>query len=333
MPVTHPSSTVSSPAYGKLSVNGKFAKSLAVGLAYRYGFNSQEKDDEIYGTGNSYTAEYWQYDARLGRRWNLDPVVKPWESGYAALSCSPIVFVDPNGDADYYTASGKWIGTDGKNDNEIFVVCDRKLIKDVKNTSKQGNYYEVDIQSDRSVLRIPPQNVREKAIEQYKETYKNGYETGGHSHGSEVTIWDIGTRLQQISETISAAGIIPFLVNGQNGLPKFDELDFYWHSHPQSSNPTPGPSDITIDSKTGKRYKGDIGYHGDILGWGYKTNAFVMDSGKVFYYDEKGVRGSSMNLFRFLGMGSDKRGKTYKQFKKMGGDIYDIVPDASQDLT
>jgi hypothetical protein len=31
---------------------------------YRYGFNGQEKDDEIAGIGNSYTAEFWQYDSR-----------------------------------------------------------------------------------------------------------------------------------------------------------------------------------------------------------------------------------------------------------------------------
>ena len=40
---------------------------------YRYGFQNQEKDDEIKGEGISYTAEYWEYDSRLGRRWNLDP--------------------------------------------------------------------------------------------------------------------------------------------------------------------------------------------------------------------------------------------------------------------
>ncbi|NQY09955.1 MAG: hypothetical protein HRT71_10645, partial [Flavobacteriales bacterium] len=50
--------------------------------SYRYGFNGQEKDDEIKGNGNSYTAQYWQYDPRLGRRWNTDPVVKANWSGY-----------------------------------------------------------------------------------------------------------------------------------------------------------------------------------------------------------------------------------------------------------
>lgn len=62
--------------------------------------NGQEKDDEIVGSGNMYTAEYWEYDARLGRRWNRDPVDKPWMSPYHAFSNKPIMNVDPNGATD-----------------------------------------------------------------------------------------------------------------------------------------------------------------------------------------------------------------------------------------
>jgi len=64
---------------------------------YRYGFQGQEKDDEIAGEGNSYTAQFWQYDSRLGRRWNVDPVVKTHESPYAAFANSPIWIIDPSG--------------------------------------------------------------------------------------------------------------------------------------------------------------------------------------------------------------------------------------------
>ncbi|MBS1936562.1 MAG: hypothetical protein JSS84_01955 [Bacteroidetes bacterium] len=56
------------------------------------------KDDEVYGaTGTSYTAEFWQYDARVGRRWNLDPVDQVSISNYAAFGLNPIINVDPNG--------------------------------------------------------------------------------------------------------------------------------------------------------------------------------------------------------------------------------------------
>ncbi|GGH68071.1 RHS repeat-associated core domain-containing protein [Phaeocystidibacter marisrubri] len=74
---------------------------------YGYGFQGQEKDDEISGSGNSYTAMYWQYDSRLGRRWNTDPVVKYHESPYACFANSPIWIIDPNG-ADSVKVGGVW---------------------------------------------------------------------------------------------------------------------------------------------------------------------------------------------------------------------------------
>ena len=66
--------------------------------SYRYGFNGMEKGDEISGSGNSYTAEYWQYDSRLGRRWNQDPKPNISISNYAAFANNPILFSDPLGD-------------------------------------------------------------------------------------------------------------------------------------------------------------------------------------------------------------------------------------------
>ena len=65
--------------------------------AYFFGFNGMEKDDEVSGNGNSYTAEFWQYDSRLGRRWNIDPIFKEHESPYACFANNPIWFGDPNG--------------------------------------------------------------------------------------------------------------------------------------------------------------------------------------------------------------------------------------------
>ncbi len=68
---------------------------------YRYGFNGFEKDNEIYGAGRSYTAEFWQYDSRLGRRWNVDPLAShPNQIGmspYSAFWNNPLRFTDPDG--------------------------------------------------------------------------------------------------------------------------------------------------------------------------------------------------------------------------------------------
>ena len=65
---------------------------------YRYFFNGQEADNEVYGEGVSLSAEFWQYDSRLGRRWNVDPVFKEYESPYACFAENPVFFADDNGD-------------------------------------------------------------------------------------------------------------------------------------------------------------------------------------------------------------------------------------------
>lgn len=66
---------------------------------YRYGFNGMERDDEIKGSGNSYTTEFRQYDPRLGRWLSLDPLMSkyPHFSPYIAFNNNPIYFVDPDG--------------------------------------------------------------------------------------------------------------------------------------------------------------------------------------------------------------------------------------------
>lgn len=91
--------------------------------SYRYGFNGQRKDNEIYGEGNSYTAEFWQYDPRLGRRWNLDPKSNFENSGYSTFLNNPITFLDRNGDTtEYYDSnSGEYLGT--INDNARYGIA------------------------------------------------------------------------------------------------------------------------------------------------------------------------------------------------------------------
>ena len=52
---------------------------------YRYGFQGQEKDDEVKGEGNSYNYKYRMHDPRIGRFFAVDPLEKdfPWNSPYA----------------------------------------------------------------------------------------------------------------------------------------------------------------------------------------------------------------------------------------------------------
>ena len=93
---------------GALKLNNDFLRPMSKDLGinkekrlnvYRFGFNGQEKDDEVFGsTGTSYTVEFWQYDSRIDRRWNLDPKPNPSISYYATFAGNPILYSDPLGD-------------------------------------------------------------------------------------------------------------------------------------------------------------------------------------------------------------------------------------------
>src|SRR5690554_8051627 len=52
---------------------------------YRYGFQGQEKDDEVKGEGNSINFKYRMHDPRIGRFFAVDPLASsyPHNSPYA----------------------------------------------------------------------------------------------------------------------------------------------------------------------------------------------------------------------------------------------------------
>ncbi|ATL49380.1 hypothetical protein COR50_20580 [Chitinophaga caeni] len=97
------------------------------GGGYRFGFQTQEKVNEVAGIGNHYTATFWEYDPRTARRWNLDPKGIVSISDYAAFKDNPIIYTDPLGD--FNTKFGAWLyqkthstgGTLQKNDGEWFI--------------------------------------------------------------------------------------------------------------------------------------------------------------------------------------------------------------------
>ena len=84
-----------------LSVNNYYPFGLAMegkkfeSETYRYGFNGMEKDEDA--ASEHYTAEFWVYNSKIARRWNVDPVVKEHESPYAAFANNPIWFGDYDG--------------------------------------------------------------------------------------------------------------------------------------------------------------------------------------------------------------------------------------------
>ena len=58
---------------------------LITSSGYRFGFQGQEKDDEIKGAGNSLNYKYRMHDPRIGRFFAVDPLAPkyPHNSPYA----------------------------------------------------------------------------------------------------------------------------------------------------------------------------------------------------------------------------------------------------------
>ncbi|MBD0255109.1 MAG: hypothetical protein ICV83_05275 [Cytophagales bacterium] len=69
--------------FGMTQPGGSYLAQGAEG--YRYGFNGQEKDNELKGYGNSYDFMFRIYDPRLGKFLSVDPLFKDyaWNSPYA----------------------------------------------------------------------------------------------------------------------------------------------------------------------------------------------------------------------------------------------------------
>jgi len=167
--------------FGMLTVG----RSWSVGSEYRYGFNGQEQDVEVYGNGNLNTAEFWEYDTRLGRRWNLDPIDFTWLSPYATFNLNPILNLDKKGaKADWFQSdsdgSVEWIDseadwyTDVDGDSytnlgvsiKIYTSSDIKLASDIP-LSKAG----VDGLKLRCEYTIEGVKKSDGTLDYYKTTY------------------------------------------------------------------------------------------------------------------------------------------------------------------
>jgi hypothetical protein len=108
---------------------------LGLHKVYSYGFNTQEREDEI--AQGIYTAEYWKYDSRIGRRWNLDPKPNVDISPYSTFRNNPTTNTDWGGDTTRYysNSSGALIGEINDGTFLHSVKVDEATYNDYKSTA------------------------------------------------------------------------------------------------------------------------------------------------------------------------------------------------------
>jgi RHS repeat-associated protein len=183
--------------FGSVAKGRSFSSS-----AYRYGFNGQEKDNEVSGEGNSNTAEYWQYDTRLGRRWNLDPEMKEWRGAYTCFSDNPIINIDPLGNTDYYNLKGDKIGSDGINDGGALFVLSRKTERQIIREVQKNGSHVLTAGQQKTTIPVPNEAIINKLDETFTKTESPGNSTEygfvvgtkeGEQIGSSVTAGSNGS--------------------------------------------------------------------------------------------------------------------------------------------
>ena len=229
------------------------------GGEYRFGFNTQERDDEIAGVGNIMTAQFWEYDSRLGRRWNVDPVKKHWESPYATFANNPIYYRDPegldviNGDELRRQDSEKRVVelASKQKSLESLLGTNRKDFKrnggdDWKKRWKEYKQVKSDLRNERELLSIYTRNSRITAakIELWKKESPDVFKTVNelkNEYGEKVDF------MLGISSTIKDEGAF-----GKNII-EFSLLHTYNNqtgesvlSHIRPNSPEFGPNKVTI---------------------------------------------------------------------------------------
>ncbi len=165
------------------------------GNEYRYGFQGQEKDDEIKGEGNSINYKYRMHDARIGRFFAADPLAPkyPHNSPYAFSENRVIDGVKLEElETVHYTFKGKNIY--GFSNNSVFKIDNNTNIQNklnsygIKNINKNYHVY-IDVHTykvKRKVKMADGTSVRENGITTV-QTILIRDENGNPIFGKEIT--------------------------------------------------------------------------------------------------------------------------------------------------
>ena len=117
------------------------------GINYRYGFNGNEKDNEIKGESSQVDYGDRIYDPRLGRWLSKDPFMAkyPGISPYGFSLNNPISFSDKDGDSVIITITIKQVGTTQIN---LYSSSENKANQELASEKETVPVYEVTVRND-----------------------------------------------------------------------------------------------------------------------------------------------------------------------------------------
>ncbi len=197
---------------------------FSAGSGFRFGFNTQEKDKEVYNNNETYTATFWEYDGRLGRRWNVDPVSSASKCIYLVFNNNPIVHIDANG---RYSKIGAWWRSKFDNGEKIYKLGNEWGYNTIKEDENDNEKYTLVSNFGKPNYK-PAKNLGEVLIR--SAIVKNEH------------VKLTGNLLEQIKQD-------PDLIRYQNKL--VDEAKIKYSTEPISFNLPTNPELITFGGFTG----------------------------------------------------------------------------------
>ncbi len=170
---------------------------------YRYGFNGQEKDEEINGEGNSYSFEYRIHDTRLGRFLSVDPLHRdyPSNSTYAFAENRVIDGIELEG-LEYLNYTVHLYKKSGKRVVKSWMVYDK---------SQKGTVYVVTTQLEGDVDANGIQKGYSYTSTKYMEAWNNAkteMKNSNPTHYKAKAIYDKLVKKGQMQITKDAIGTI-----------------------------------------------------------------------------------------------------------------------------
>ncbi len=151
----------------------------------RYGYNSQEESTELNADGNHTTAEFWEYDSRSARRWNLDPVDQISKSNYATFANNPIIYSDLNGDfSTVLRGTSQDIEGSPSFDNSMQIIADKYSSLDLTKDKEKV----INVEWDNSFLVATNKQERDKQVLDVASQIYSDYLSSGYKPGESINI-------------------------------------------------------------------------------------------------------------------------------------------------
>lgn len=267
-------------SYSEYYPYGMIARSGNDGTSYRYGMNGMEKDDELKGSGNSYTTSFRLIDSRIGRWLSTDPVFHASDSPYNAFDNNPILYADPSGaDGFIPTSSTDPISPEPQN---LYPYED--VLRKIESIAEMGVIvasYDARIEDFTEIIEDAKLDIAAAKIQNTAaQSSKNPIVKGYSRYVNEPLIYALEVKVQELE--MQRDGLIVtrnrlardynealFGIMGSLGMAGGIDIGAGTGVLPKS---TSQGAQLIFDLNNGLlEYKFDLGYSGESMGYSFTT--------------------------------------------------------------